>query len=91
MTHIPKRFDRLFETPVALSDKDSERLRPYLSHWGVLNARFRSGVNESDLKRLILLELSSESPRKRILDRLLMRLGRVQRRSLSDKIERLIS
>ena len=81
---IPDRY-QVFEKPVQLDSKDCERLGSFLSGWKRLAPLLALGVNEPDLKTLILLELVGKQ-RRVILDRLLMRLGRVQRRELQKKI-----
>ena len=81
---IPDRYQD-FEKPVQLDSKDCERLGSFLSGWKRLAPLLALGVNEPDLKTLILLELVGKQ-RRVILDRLLMRLGRVQRRNLQKKI-----
>ena len=81
---IPDRY-QVFEKLVQLDSKDCERLGSFLSGWKRLAPLLALGVNEPDLKTLILLELVGKQ-RRVILDRLLMRLGRVQRRNLQKKI-----
>lgn len=85
---IPAKY-QIFDTPVELSDKDSERLSPYLIGWGRLHALFQSGVNETDLKRLIILEMMDRR-RDAMISRLVMRLGRVQRLKLEAKIKKTV-
>lgn len=85
---ISPKLASLFERPIEVSHKDTERLSPYLSHWNRLH-RVLAHTNEPDLKRLILIELSGQR-RKAIIDRLLMRLGRIQRRALEEKISRAV-
>jgi hypothetical protein len=81
---IPDRY-QVFEKSVQLDSKDCERLGSFLSGWKRLAPLLALGVNEPDLKTLILLELVGKQ-RRVILDRLLMRLGRVQRRVLQKKV-----
>lgn len=81
---IPDRY-QVFEKPVQLDSKDCGRLGSFLSGWKRLAPLLALGVNEPDLKTLILLELVGKQ-RRVILDRLLMRLGRVQRRVLQKKV-----
>lgn len=81
---IPHKY-QVFDTPYFLDSKDAERLGGYLSGWKRLAPLLALGVNEPDLKTLIMLELLGKQ-RHAILDRLLMRLGRVQRRALQKKI-----
>ena len=81
---IPDRY-QVFETPIRPDDKDCERLAGFITGWKRLAPLLALGVNEPDLKTLIILELLGKQ-RRAILDRLLMRLGRVQRRRLQKKI-----
>jgi hypothetical protein len=81
---IPDKF-QVFETPCLLDNKDEERLLPFLSGWKRLAPLLALGVNEPDLKTLIMLELLGKQ-RRAILDRLLSRLGRVQRHLLEKRI-----
>ena len=80
---IPSRY-RIFDTRI--TDKDAQRLGIYLGCWGKLNKLFLQGVNDSDLKRLIMLELAG-AQRRPILDRLQMRLCRLERRRLAELVE----
>lgn len=75
---IPKRC-QIFDREVQIDDKDAERLRPYLAHWGKLNRLFLDGTNELDLQRLVVLELLGKG-RAEILRRLFGRITRVQHR-----------
>lgn len=81
---IPDRY-QVFERRTQLDSKDCERLGSFLSGWKRLAPLLALGVSEPDLRTLILLELVGKQ-RRVILDRLLMRLGRVQRRELQKKI-----
>lgn len=80
---IPQRF-QVFDTVVVLSSKDADRLSPYIVGWRHL-AELLKHINEPDLLRLVILELLGKQRRK-ILDRLLMRLGRVQRKRIEERI-----
>lgn len=84
---IPNRF-QVFDRPVVMDSKDEERLTPYLTGWMKL-AGVLSTVNEPDLERLVLLELLGKQ-RKKLIDRLLMRLGRVQRKRIERRIAKLL-
>ena len=86
---IPKEF-QIFEKKIDLSDKDAERLTPYLAGWRVLAQWFYSAkVNEPDLQRLIALELMG-ARRRMILERLAARLGSLSRWKVKAKIEGLL-
>lgn len=80
---IPQKW-QVFDEPVVLPSKDAERLMPYLVGWTRL-ADLLKNINESDLMRLVILELLTKQRRK-ILDRLLMRIGRVQRKRIEERI-----
>lgn len=82
---IPTKY-QVFDTPVTLSSKDEERLAPYLVGWMHL-AAVLTDINEPDLMRLIVIELSGKQRRK-ILDRLLGRIGRVQRKRIEQRISK---
>ncbi len=86
---IPDEF-QIFPHPVILSDKDCARLKPYLSHWMKLNQLLCLGVNEPDLERLMIIELSYNR-RSDILGRLLSRWGRQRQMKLQEKIDRLLT
>ena len=85
---IPAKL-QVFARTVALSDKDADRLTPYLAYWDKLHLLLRLGVNEPDLQRLIIIELMGNR-RKSILTRLMMRLGRVQRKEIETRINKLL-
>jgi hypothetical protein len=82
---IPKKY-QVFAQPVILIDKDAARLAPNLTSWPKLNAMLRvQAFNEPDLRRLVILELVG-GRRWRIVNRLLMRLGRFDRAQLEKKV-----
>jgi hypothetical protein len=87
--NVPAKL-QIFESPVTLTDKDAERLTPYLTGWPKLHSKLMAGVNEPDLQRLVILELLTKR-RKAILDRLLMRLGRIHRHRTQEKINKVIA
>lgn len=80
---IPAKF-QVFDQPVVFSSKDEQRLSPFLSGWMHL-AELLKDITEADLTLLVILELLGKQRRK-ILDRLLMRLGRVQRKRIEERI-----
>lgn len=80
---IPPKY-QVFDTAVVLSSKDEERLSPFLVGWMHL-AELLKDITEGDLTRLVILELLDKQRRK-IIDRLLMRLGRVQRERIKERI-----
>jgi hypothetical protein len=86
---VPKKF-QIFDLPVKVSQADSDRLAPYLSGWPVLAKWFYSPkVNEPDLQRLIVIELSGQA-RLSILERLASRLGSLSRWRVKDRIRGLL-
>ena len=87
--NIPAQY-QVFDKPVSLIDKDSVRLKVYLISWDRLAERLIEGINEPDVERLIVLELMGKR-RTKLLDRLLMRLGRLQRRRIAEKVHALCS
>ena len=82
---IPQ-WAQVFDMPVTLSEKDEVRLAPYLIGWMHL-AAILTDINEPDLMRLVLLELVGKQRRK-IIDRLLGRVSRVQRKRIELRIEK---
>lgn len=83
--NIPPRY-QVFPQPVQISAKDEQRLRPHLSGWEKLWTFLSAGVNDPDLKRLVIMELLG-AQRPMILERLLARLGKVQRAELDRRIQ----
>lgn len=84
---IPAKF-QVFDVPVLLDTKDEERLSPYLASWMHLSSLLAT-INEPDLMRLVILELMDRQRRK-VLNRLLMRLGRVQRKRIERRIAKIL-
>lgn len=84
---IPGKY-QLFASPVVIDSKDAERLGVYLSGFMRLMAILPQ-VNEPDLRRLVVLELMGKQ-RKKLLDRLLMRLCRLDRLALQKRVNKLI-
>jgi hypothetical protein len=79
---------QIFDRPVNVSDKDVERLQVHLCNWQKLHEIMLLGVNEEDLRRLVIMELASHD-RERIISRLLGRLAKVQRQSINERIAKL--
>jgi hypothetical protein len=73
---IARKF-QVFDTDVVLIDKDAARLTPHLSSWRSLHEIMLLGVNEPDLKRLVVLELLGQK-RRQILQRLIGRISSIQ-------------
>lgn len=80
---IPTKY-QVFDVPVTLSSKDEERLAPSLVGWMHL-AAILTDINEPDLMRLVVMELLGKQRRK-IIDRLLGRISRVQRKRIEERI-----
>lgn len=88
MKKIPLKY-QIFDREVLIDDKDAERLSPHLAGWNRLNEIFLLGINEPDLRRLVVLELMG-SRRLHIINRLLGRLAKTQRQKIDSKIERIL-
>lgn len=80
---IPAKY-QVFDGLVVIDSKDEQRLSVHLSGYVPL-MKALAGVNEPDLKRLVIMELNGKQ-RWKLIDRLLMRLGRVQRKRFEQKI-----
>ena len=80
---------QVFQEPVDVSDKDAQRLKIHLSGWNRLNEILLLGINEPDLRRLVVLELMGHR-RMTILDRLLGRLAKLERKRINDQIAKLL-
>lgn len=85
--NIPTRC-QVFDAPVLIFSKDEERLSPLLSGWMRL-APEMPHLNEPDLRRLIVLELMGRKRRK-IIGRLLQRLGVAHTARIDEKVWRLL-
>ncbi len=87
---VPVKF-QIFAQTVILTNKDEARLNAHLSSWGRLNEMFLiQAFNEPDLRRLVVIELMDKK-RWKIVNRLLMRLTRLERKQLADKARKLCS
>jgi hypothetical protein len=84
---IPQKY-QVFDQPVEISDKDAERLKDLLSGWNRLNEIMLLGVNEPDLRRLVVMEVKT-SCRMTIINRLLGRLAKLERKRITDRIGKL--
>jgi hypothetical protein len=83
---IPQRLQIFVDGNVVLSDKDAERLTPYLGGWPTLHKFFvGQPSNEADLKRLVIMELMGDR-RETLINRLLARLSAVQQNRWRDSI-----
>lgn len=86
---ILKRF-QVLDHEVMLTDKDQERLSVWLRSYEApyRYAKF-SEANEPDLERLLIMELMGRQRRK-IISRLLSRLGRVRDMRIQKRVEKLL-
>jgi len=79
----------IFRKPVSLTKTDIERLTAagYLDGWNKLvKLLHESKPSENDLKRLVMMELESESTRRPILEKLIVQIQKRER----DEIRRAI-
>lgn len=79
---------QVFDDPIEIDPKDAERLKGYLTGWNKLNEILLLGINEPDLRRLVVMELMG-SRRMVIVNRLLGRLGTIQRERIKGRIAKL--
>lgn len=81
---------QVFDTPVEIDEKDRDRLKVHLSGWNRLNEILLLGINEPDLRRLVILELLG-ARRKEMLTRLLGRLAKLERKRILSRIQKLVT
>lgn len=86
--NIPKKF-QVFTANVFITSKDEERLSPFLRNWDVLTTNM-SAFNEPDLERLIVMELMRKQTRRKVIGRLLQRLGVARAETVANKVWRLL-
>lgn len=79
---------QVFDVLVTMDTKDAERLKVHLSGWNKLNDFFLAGVNESDLRRLVIMELMGAC-RSTMITRLLGRLAKLERQKILGRIAQL--
>ena len=85
---IPIKY-QVFDEPVEISEKDHQRLSVHLIGWNRLNEIFLLGsINESDLRRLVIMEVMG-ARRSTIINRLLGRLQKLQRKQIDYRIAKL--
>lgn len=85
---IPHKY-QVFDDEVAMSDEQEKRLSPYLSNFNKLYAKLVDGVNDDDLRRMLIIELMGKA-RPAIIDRIRKRLLRQTRERIDAKIENLL-
>lgn len=81
---------QIFDSPVEILEKDAARLSSHLTGWNKLNEIFLLGLNEPDLRRMVVLELMG-AHRRSILSRLLGRLAKLERQKYNQRIEKAIA
>lgn len=86
--NIPKRL-QVFSANVFITSKDEERLSPFLRNWDVLTTNM-SAFNGPDLERLIVMELMRKQTRRKVIGRLLQRLGVARAETVANKVWRLL-
>jgi hypothetical protein len=85
---IPLKY-QVFDEDVEISEKDHQRLSVHLIGWNRLNEIFLLGsINESDLRRLVIMEVMG-ARRSTIINRLLGRLQKLQRKQIDYRIAKL--
>ena len=80
---------KLFPQSPVLTEEDKQRLSKlgYLRSWNQLNATLKKEEPSiTDLKKLIVMEVSSKSPRRPILEKLLVRLQKREREDIYEII-----
>lgn len=85
---IPAYY-QVFDSTISVESKDAERLTIYLVGWEKLSP-FLSTIAEPDLMRLVVMELCGKK-RMKLIDRLLMRLGKMQRRKINARISKCLT
>ncbi len=87
--NIPTQYQIFDGPPVVVCSKDEERLKPYLRGVTPLTIFFArkgiNGINEPDLKRLLIMELLDRR-REPIVSRIISRLVSHQRAALKKRI-----
>ena len=85
---VPEKY-QIFPSCKTIPDKDVERLTPYLSGWVHLHSLLADGINEPDIEKLLVMELM-DNCRREIIRRLLIRLGKLKRADILEKIQPLL-
>lgn len=85
---IPAKY-QVFDQPVEISDKDKERLAVHATGWNRLNEILLLGINEPDLRRLVVIELMGPR-RMAIIDRLVGRISKLEKARIRERIEKLV-
>jgi hypothetical protein len=84
--NIPSKFQVFPDHTVQVSPNDQARLNPHRTGWRKLHELFLlEALTTDDLRKLVVLELM-DFRREQIIGRLLMRLGRLERREIERRI-----
>lgn len=87
---IPAAF-QVFDKRISIQNSDVKALKPHLSGWNHLHEMMLLGAfEERDLMKMVIVELMGEK-RKLMIDRILMRLGKVQRRKIEARIKKCLN
>ena len=81
---IPHRY-QIFSEDVVILARQRAELEGILSGFMPLANALAKGLPEYTLRRLIVLEMMGKG-RKKLLDRLIMRLGRLERQDLQQRV-----
>lgn len=81
---------QIFGSPIEILEKDAARLSSHLTGWNKLNEIFLLGLNEPDLRRMVVLELMG-ARRQSIISRLLGRLSKLERQRYNQNIEKALA
>jgi hypothetical protein len=82
---------QIFKEQPEISKNDRERLEDigYLDGWNKLVSTLREHKpSEDDLKRLVILELESDAPRRQILEKLIVKVQKHERGSINQAIRK---
>ena len=90
MIKIPLKY-QVFDLPVEILSRDVERLSGCISCWNRLHEIFLlGGLNDADLRRLVILELMG-AQRVKLLGRLLGRIAKRDRQRNQQRVERALT
>lgn len=87
--NIPKKY-QIFPDKVIIFVWQEAELAPHLASWESLNKFLRGSLlSEFTLRRLIVMEMMGKS-RWKLIDRLLMRLSKVQRKETRVRVKQVL-
>ena len=81
---------KLFPQSPVLTEEDKQRLtsQKFLRSWNCLNAALKEhSPDVGDLKKLIAMEVGSRSPRRPIVEKLIVRLQKREREDIYNNIK----